>query len=309
MPKVRQALLSDVQGISLVYRSLVKQWTRPGPEGPLPAPYEALSLHERWLHGGPWLSLETCAIWLGHLLQQNEGLAIVAEEGGQILGEAEVFISREAPPYGHHLNISNLNVLAEAQGQGVGRALVDYILEMARALKCQQITVAYPNPLPFWEALGFQPLVARRRVTLPAKEGRVFYKAHELQNDSPKQVAGWYMSLGRFQNSREEWERFYWMMWAGVPQLVEPRWHGLSLELSGQPCLLHLHQREDDPQGATARVWTKYELSTHVISAICDRAARLNYAYISSLVDEPQHKLLTEAQDLSEPQWLYSRAT
>jgi GNAT superfamily N-acetyltransferase len=244
---------------------------------------------------------------MGHLLQENEGIPLVAERDGQIIGHAEVFIGKEAPPYGYHLNISTLCVQEDFQRQGVGRALVDYIQEMAQVLACERLTVAYPQPLAFWEALGYQPFMGRQQVKLTAQEGRVFYKAHPLVSSDPKQIQGWYMVLGRYQNAREEWERMRWNIWAGVPPLVEARWHNLAVELTGQPCLAQLHQRDEDRLGVEARIWTKYQMSHHVISAIRDRAARLEYQHVYTVADQPTLALMTEGEMLGPLQWVYAK--
>lgn len=308
MIRVRQALLGDAVGISRLYCALVPQWTRRAEDGTaVQADYAELSLYERWQHGGPWLTVETCAVWLGHLLVGAEGIPIVAERDGEIVGQAEVFVSREAPPYGYHLNISTLCVHPDSQRQGVGTALINYIEQMAGALGCTQITAAYPNPAEFYDRLGFSRLVSRMRVRMPAEEGRVFYRAKEMTDDRPAQVGDWMMPLGRFQNSREEWERMYWMLWNGVPELVEARWHRLVIDLTGQPTILHLHQYDDDPSGVTARAWTKFPLSMHVVSAIKDRAARLGYEWIMTLVSVEDRALLPDATDDGILQWVYAK--
>lgn len=306
---VRQAVLQDAGAVQAVYCSQVKRWMRFMPDGThAEAAYAELSLYERWLHGGPWMSVETCAVWLAHLLQASEGIPLVAEREGQVVGYAEVFIGREAPPYGYHVNISTLCVREEARRQGVGRALVGYIEQMAQVLGCERVTVAYPDETAFYSALGFTPLVGRYRVKLPLEQGRVFYKAREVTDENPQQIRDWYMPLGRFQNGREEWERMRWSMWNAVPQLVEANWHRLFIDLTGQPGILHLHQRDDDPTLVTVRLWTRFPLSSHILSAVRDRASRLGYAQMVTLVDAEARALLGgESSGAEEVQWLYAK--
>ena len=59
---VRPAALADAAAISAIHCSHVETW-RQGGEGK-PAPYATLPLYERWLHGGPWMSVETCTVHL-----------------------------------------------------------------------------------------------------------------------------------------------------------------------------------------------------------------------------------------------------
>lgn len=58
------------------------------------ASYEELSVEERWSHGGPWMSIETCSIHLNYLLTNNQ-YPLVAEINGRIVGELELYIGEE----------------------------------------------------------------------------------------------------------------------------------------------------------------------------------------------------------------------
>lgn len=304
--EVRQASLGDAGAITDVYKSLVSLWKRA--DDPQSLRYEELSLFDRWQYGGPWFSVETCAVWLGHLIERNDGIPLVAERDNEVVGHAEVFIGHEAEPYGHHINISILCVKEGAQRQGVGTALVRYVEQMAAVLNCQRVTVAYPESPEFFGKLGYTQSAARHRLTLAAEEGRVFYKAREVVGDSPQQIQEWYMPLGRFQSAREEWERMYWKIWSGVPELVEARWHRLHIDLTGQPGILHLHQHQEDSEMVTARLWAKNPVSTHILSAVRDRAARLGYQRIMTLVDADTRPLLQDGEDQYEIQWLYAKS-
>ncbi|MBZ0304986.1 MAG: GNAT family N-acetyltransferase [Anaerolineae bacterium] len=301
---VRQATLNDVQAVTRLYQSQIETWYDLQQQ---PADYESLSLYERWRHGGPWYSIETCAVWLAHLLQENDAIPLVAELDGQVVGQAEVFIGKEPDPYGHHINISTLSVLKTAEGEGVGEALVEYIEQMASVIQCKRVTVANPRPPEFYESLGFQPLIERFSVVMPAAEGRVFYKARDLNDSAALQISGWFMPLGRFQNAREECERMRWFIWNGIPPLVEGDWQGLTLELTGQPGILHLHQHRDNAARVTARLWTKNPVSTHILTAARDRAARMGYESIITLVDASVLTLLKDAESVAPSRWLYAK--
>lgn len=302
---VRQAILDDVAAITELYCSHVVQWEA---QDGSPADYAALSLYEKWLHGGPWMARETCAVWVGHLLQATDGIPLVVEQQGSVLGYAEVFLWEEPAPYNLHLNISTLCVAQQAQRQGIGRALLDYIQQMAQVVQARQLTVAYPHEVAFYERLGFAPQVARYMVSLPAQQGRVFYQAKALQDDSPGQVRAWHMPLGRFQSAREEWERMRWHLWNAVPGLVEAEWQRLHIQLTGQPAILHLQAHREDAGRVTARLWTKNPMTTHMMSAVMDRVARLGYERISTLIDSSLQPMLGEAPDAVEAQWLYAKS-
>ncbi|WP_240910739.1 hypothetical protein [Thermococcus sp. MAR1] len=77
--RIRLATLDDVGGIVALH-----------------AANERLSgnLYERYTRGGPWMSVETCAIHLNNLLLDDQ-LVAVAELNGIIVGEVEVLFSEE----------------------------------------------------------------------------------------------------------------------------------------------------------------------------------------------------------------------
>lgn len=301
---VRQANLNDVQAITRLYNSQIEAWVDQNQQ---PANYNDLSLYERWRHGGAWYSIETCAVWLAHLLQENDAIPLVAELDGEVVGQAEVFIGKEPEPYGSHINISTLSVHKEAESYGVGEGLVAYIEKMASVTESKYVTIANPRPPEFFENLGFEPKQERFSILMPAVEGRVFYKALELNNSSAAQIKGWHMPLGRFQNSREEWERMRWFIWNGIPALVESDWQGLTVELTGQPGILHLHQHRENLSRVTARLWTKNPPTIHILTAVRDKAARMGYESIVTLVDAPIRALLKDAEEVAPSRWLYAK--
>jgi hypothetical protein len=48
-------------------------------------------------------------------------------------------------------------------------------------------------------------------------------------------------------------------------------------------------------------------VSTHILSAVRDRAARLDYQRITTIVDANTRPLLKDAEDQYEVQWLYAK--
>ena len=69
MITVRPAQLEDCEQIAALAQAQVSIWQRWDARGRVEdVTYSALSIYERWLHGGVWMSLETAAIHLGRLL-------------------------------------------------------------------------------------------------------------------------------------------------------------------------------------------------------------------------------------------------
>lgn len=305
--RVRQALLADIFAITDAYCSNVDVFTRWNHDGTRTVvPYAEMSLAERFENGGPWMSVETCAVWLAHLLRHGDEIPLVVEVDGVVLGEAEATIGEEPSPYGKHLNISSLCIHADAHRNGFGTALIDYIKEMAGVMSARWVTVPFAAEAnEFLSMQGFRPLAARRQVIVPARQGRVFYKALDMDNYSPSQISGWHMPIGRFQNARHEWNRILPGFWNGVPELVEPRVHRFIINITNQPGILLLEEERKVPGRANVYLWTKQPVSTHMISAIRDRSAQLGYTELSMYVDDAVMAMIEpEATDVRDAEVL-----
>ena len=83
----------------------------------------------------------------------GEGHVVVAEEDGALLG---VMVSY---PRDDHLHVENVAVAKSAQGQGIGRALMDRAEAKAQSLALRSIKLytneAMEENFPFYEALGY----------------------------------------------------------------------------------------------------------------------------------------------------------
>lgn len=307
--RVRQALLADVFAITDCYCSNVENgvFTRRNLDGTRTAiAYEELNLAERFSNGGPWMSVETCAVWLAHLLRHEDEIPIVVEVDGIVLGEAEATLGTEPAPFGKHLNISSLCVHNEAQRQGFGTALINYIKEMAHVTQSTRVTTPYSAQAnAFLNVHGFRPVAARRQVVVPTKDGRVFYKATDVSNFSPTRIESWAMPIGRYQNARHEWKRILPGFWNGVPELVEPQVHRFEMVLTNQPGILMLEEDRYVPGRAHVYLWTERPISTHMISAVRDRAAQLGYQELAMYVDDAVLTLVEgEATDIRDAEAL-----
>ena len=83
---IRQAILDDAAAISGLFRARIPAWQRLTTSGGVETVgYDALTVYERWTHGGPWMSIETASVALARLLH-GVGLALVAEREGAIVG-------------------------------------------------------------------------------------------------------------------------------------------------------------------------------------------------------------------------------
>ncbi|RLF83517.1 GNAT family N-acetyltransferase [Thermococci archaeon] len=204
--EVRVARLEDCKGIVRVHCSGVERWIKKS-EGK-EASYEELNIEERYLHGGPWMSIETCAVHLSNLLLEGQ-FPIVAEENGEVIGNAEVLISEE-PIKGKIKRIAHIDVLEvhkNFRGNGVGRTVVKFIEELAPKKGCELITVTpEKSAIGFYEKLGIRDILHDASFvefdlsSFPRMETRL--KVFEF---SWEDVKGLEMIAGKFQSSYHHW--------------------------------------------------------------------------------------------------------
>ncbi|NWG16718.1 MAG: hypothetical protein HXY41_08795 [Chloroflexi bacterium] len=311
MVTVRQAALDDTQAISHLFRSQITAWQRLDARGDVQdVPYDALTIYERWLHGGAWMSLETAALQLSHLLR-GAGFAAVAEADGQVCGYSEVYQGLEPAPFGSHLHLAHLAV--QDDRAGVQGALIAYWLEQAAALKCAQVTVSCvasdDQSRSVYQQHGFQRLARVRRFSLPAKTGQVFYRATEHLNDSPEQIREWYMPVGRLGSARQQWETLWPRTWFAIPELRNQRTHRLHFSVAGQEAFVYCQQQLYLPRCADVFVWSPRPLTPQILAAVRDWAHREGYRTLTMVVtDEAAALLGAEAEPDGYAQDVYAAA-
>jgi GNAT superfamily N-acetyltransferase len=294
---VRLANLADTRSLTAIHCSLVERWERADAGGPLiETPYEALTLHERWEHGGPWMSVETCAVHLNRLLA-GSGIPLVAELDGEVRAMAEVYESHEPPPLGHNLEISVIATQRDYQGKGLGTALLDYIVEMGRLTKCERLTVSDAEAPDFYIRRNFRHTHSGRGVRILPQLGRVFYQATELTDRDAGQIKGWAMPLGRYRSSRQEWDRLFPQDWAaGVPELLDISMAHVKMTVTGgQHMILFARdafQPDAKPGDVSLACWAPRSLTPQMLTAIRDWAYRSGYPRLISYMMDADLPLL-----------------
>ncbi len=289
--QVRPAALDDTQAISALFRARITAWQRLNASGQVEdVPYTALTIYERWLHGGPWMSVETAALHLSHLLR-GAGLPIVVEVEGEVCGYSEGYHGQEAEPYGDHLHVAHMTAEPDLHD-----AILAHWLEQAAAMRCQRVTATCvandAAARALYERHGLQPLTRVQRLSLPARTGQVFYKASDHPAANPAQINGWYMQVGRLGSARQQWETLWPRTWFALPELREQRAHRLHFSVAGQEALVYCQQPLYVPRSAELSCWTPKPFSTQVLTAIRDWAHREGYRTLVMLVPDEVAKLL-----------------
>ncbi len=276
---IRPAAPSDAAGITAVHCSHIARWRRGGKGED--AAYESLSLYDRWLHGGPWMSVETCR---EHLRRWSRfGLILVAERDGEVVGEAEFLENREPAPYGPSLHLSLLFVHAAHRQRGIGRALVEAGETLARERGCAALTTQPEREAePFYAQVGFEPWLWLQEWQAPVRP-----TAPPPADPAPAAPypEGTVLRAGRYQCGRQAWEDLP----PRVPgrQLVWGRWR-LPLP-DGSTAWLGLRAQPLEPAQADGLVWTRPGADLEpALEALQTLAGHLGFAALDLLLEEPE---------------------
>lgn len=295
---VRSALLDDTAAISALFRAPISVWQRIDGRGHVESlPYEALSVYERWTHGGPWMSVETGAVLLSRLLR-GIGVPLVAvTENQTVVGYAEAYPGDEPAPFGAHLHLGHLVTTEDREMSAAARdALIRRLLEIASTMPGRRLTVTTTGEndpqTALYRAYGFERLTSAQRYTLPAKTGQSFYKALDYTASGVDQIAGWQMSIGRTESASQHWEVLWPRLWDIIPEMSKHHTHRLHLTASGQEAFLCCQQQIYTPRAADVYCWSPKALTAQLLTAIRDWAHREGYRTLALIVSPDTAKLL-----------------
>jgi GNAT superfamily N-acetyltransferase len=115
---------------------------------------EVVSAGETYAYDPDGSSEQARGIWI----EAPPGLTVVACDGSRILGTAKMGPNR--PGRGAHVATASFMVAGDARGQGVGRALGEYMLSWARqqgyaAVQFNAVVASNAVAVQLWQALGF----------------------------------------------------------------------------------------------------------------------------------------------------------
>ncbi|MBN1259882.1 MAG: GNAT family N-acetyltransferase [Anaerolineae bacterium] len=277
---VRLATLDDVPAITKIHCSTVSAWRHP--ESRAVVAYEDLDLYGRWRNGGPWMSVELCAVHLDALLSAHHQ-PLVAVAGGKVVGEAEYILSAEAGAFSS-LHLSVLYVDVAWQGRGVGSALVAAGIAQAHRLGLPAVTTQpEAGAESFYTRLGFAPwrmakeMQLRAEGAFPADAARVL----EAKDAPPPTLA---LRIGRYQCGAQGWQTLW-------PSLELPGWSTLRrwawrVNLDGGMAILGLREQLTDPSQVDGYAWLLPEAPLEpALGALRGAAATLGFSAVDVLLE------------------------
>ena len=156
---------------------------------------------------GPWANMDECAPWIEKRLQRGFYVQ-VAEQNNQIVGHAEWL---ETPsPDGKYLYLCVMQIHAQHQGRGIGRAMVNDGIRMAKNLGCTKV-VCIPDEETgsekFYAKCGFVTGRQISSISLPTADYGYSQSYTEADNLSYELVRDRHFLFGLSQVSpRHMWE-------------------------------------------------------------------------------------------------------
>lgn len=296
---IRQATLDDTQRISQLFREQIQTWQRLNEDGQVEdLPYADLGIYERWLHGGAWMSIESGAIHLSHLLRRGI-VPLLAEDGARLLAYTELYPGLEPAPFGNHLSMTPPHIASDQDETRLRTLLLEAARELTEKMDRDRllVSVALPEARSFYESQGLETLCIVRRYSLPARTGQGFYVTAEHEKDDPAQIRDWHMPVGRLSSARQQWETYWPDTWAAIPEMRQQQTQRLKFNASGQEALVCCQQHLYTPRNADIYCWSPRPLTSQLLTAIRDWSHRAGYRTLIMALPEDQAKVLgTEAE-------------
>lgn len=297
---VRRATLKDVPFITWVHCSDLEDdtwYAFPDGKRKEASDPKELTLYERWLNGGSWMSEELCAIYLNNLLL-NGHMPLVASIGGTVVGELEVFYGYESDGklYGH---IGVVQVHREYQRQGLGTKLVEKAIEYAKKRGAEYLTVRPRDSLQsFYKKLGFSDWL--RTVVFKA-EAYPFLTRLSWQEDQSyfnKKRFSQFI-LGQEQSSAQIWQIFHKNLFALSEFTKEPIHTGKVRSMNHETLAIFFpHVYFGDM--ANVYAWSERDVTDEHIFSILTLAYHFGYDRVRSLLIEDKFERFKNKLQLGE---------
>jgi GNAT superfamily N-acetyltransferase len=293
---VREATLDDTRDIVSVNLT--------NPDRPFDKPVESLSIAERYSHGGPWMSVESCAVHLNNMLAWGH-VPLVVEEEGRVIAETEFYIGQDIPPLGITLDISVLYVHADFQRRGAGTLLMQEMISRAERKKCSYITVSRPGAPGFYARFGFSQILNLEVVdyNVPQQADVCTCTSYSPADfEDPPEGNLW---IGRFLSPRQKWQEIVDAMKmrnAILPERAErPRPEGRYSK--SEEFLSFLVPEWGNKSRADVYCWSK-ELTPKIVSELLSHARLAGYNHACLMCHPKVAKLVGEiCKSTPRPSW------
>lgn len=170
--QVRSATVNDAQAITDLHLADNRYggWFRNPIRHESPCRYEDLTPFQRMLHGGDWMDVSLCRRHIHEYISRGYPI-LAAEEGGRVVGECELWLADEGPPFGKYTAIEMLMTHHNREQKDVEMALVGKAEERCRKLGVPSLDVSpqHGGDSLDWEDIGFIEIADTRTCDIELK--------------------------------------------------------------------------------------------------------------------------------------------
>lgn len=258
---------------------------------------ENLSLYERWLNGGSWMSNELCTIYINSLLLGGH-IPIVAEIDGMVVGELELFFGWESD-HKLYAHIGVLQVHKDFQRQGIGTKLLQKAISTAKKRGASYLSVRPRDLLqPFYQEYGFSEWL--KTVVFEAQAGPYLAKLRwEEDNTVFNKMKFWDFILGQEQSSAQIWQIFNRNFFA-LPEFTREPIHTGVITSDTQETVAIFFPHVYFGDMANVYAWSKTQAKDEHLWSILTLAYHFGYDRVRSLLDTKQFEKLSAKLPLVE---------
>lgn len=289
---IRPATLDDTHAICELFRARIERWQRINKDGSVvDQPPDDLTVHERWMHGGPWMSIETAAVWLSYLRHSGAHTLVATGEDDTVIAYSEAYAGKEPAPYQQHIHIAQL--VGDENAQPL--LLEHFEQAMNGGKRLTMSASAYDEPFKqFMRTNGFQPISTVQQAKIAAQGTSVgFYQVVDAPHLEIEHINGWGMPIGRRQSARYHWAQLVPAHWRAAPQIEsQQRILRKRFNVAGQEAIVCSQEALFDARTATLYCWTPKALNKPLIAAIRSWAHKEGYRTLNLDLEENQLALL-----------------
>jgi hypothetical protein len=171
--QVRSATVNDATAIVKLHvaENPYGGWFRNPLTRDSPCDYEDLTPFQRFLHGGDWMDDSLCRRHIHEYITRGFPI-MVAEEGGKVVGECELWLANEGPPFKKYAAIEMLIADKDAGKESVERLLLEKSEERCRKTDVRNLDVdpEHGGDSLDFRRLGFEELWDTRECEIDLKE-------------------------------------------------------------------------------------------------------------------------------------------
>jgi GNAT superfamily N-acetyltransferase len=283
--EVRTATPEDGPAVCRVHVSTVERWELPDALGQrTEAPWETLSLEQRYRNAGPWADPDACTVHIARMVEAGQWPIVALDEAGEVAGEIEVIAGPDAL-WGPTAHIDVLAVDRDRQRRGFGRALVEEARRRAVASGHRMLTTTpEEDAVGFDRKCGLTEVLARQRtLVFPSWIGGTGPSGalQEPVGTPYGPLEPLELVLGRYQTSFAAWIKTQWL----IPGLSR-RWVWEEGRFEELGAFYRVRPHPNHRRRASVLAWAERARGTEpLVYAAARRARELGFDALETTVD------------------------